>query len=100
MDVVRGDLGRPVALEHAAVEVADDQVGSANLLEGQSEGIDDEAVVEARHHRREVIADALFHAEPRSHAKAGGEVDAGLPHLGRVEQAWIDLVSCGVVHRQ
>ncbi len=74
MDVERGRLGRALAVEHVAVEIADQELGRRQLAEGVAVWIDQEEIVMAGQHGREMVADALLKTIARGHAEAGREV--------------------------
>ncbi len=81
MDVEGRGLGGAVALDDMAMIVADEQRRRRDLGKGEAIGIDEEQVVIARHHGREVVADALVHAEQRRLPEARRKIDARRPHV-------------------
>jgi len=74
VDVERGCLRLAIAVEHMAVEIADQEFGRSQLAEGVAVRIDQEEVVMAGHNGRKMVADALLEAVARSHAEAGGKI--------------------------
>ena len=78
MDIEGRRLHRALALHHVAVEITDQQARGGDLVEAIAERVDEEELIAARHHGREMVADTLVHAEPRGLAQAGGEVESRL----------------------
>ena len=85
VDVEGGILRHAVAGHDVAVEVADQQARGGDFGERPAVRVDQEQVVPARNHERQMVADALVQAHPGGGAEAGGEVHARLPDVGAVE---------------
>src|SRR3546814_6498873 len=66
VDAEGGGLQLPVALQHAPVEVHQQQVAGAELRPVLAEGVDQEGVRPLRRREAEVVADALVEIEARS----------------------------------
>ncbi len=69
--------------QHVAVVVDLDQARGGDLLVEHAVGVDQEMVGLARHAHRDVVGDQVGHAVDVHQPVAGGEIDAGLPFLGR-----------------
>src|SRR5690606_38145941 len=76
-----GRFDRVVALDDVALSIGQQDAGSRDLRPMQAMGVHQEAVVADR--QAEMIADALVEAVAHRPAEGGGEIDAGLPQLGR-----------------
>ena len=91
VNVERGRFGQHVSRDHVAMKIADDQRRCRDLGERETMGIDQEDIVSAGDHEREMIANTLVQTEPGRHPKTRREVDAGLGKGLDVEIAEIDF---------
>ena len=73
VDGERGRVDRPVALDHLAVVVDQDQVGDPDVAEVHAEGVDPEVVESLGVAGGDVAGHALVEAELREQAEGGGQ---------------------------
>src|SRR3546814_7777281 len=97
VDAEGGGLQLPVALQHAPVEVHQQQVAGAELRPVLAEGVDQEGVRPLRRREAEVVADALVEIEAGRQAQRRSQIDPRpgqrVVHSSRSEEHTSELQS-------
>jgi len=74
---------RRLGIDRGAIQVHLDQRRGRDLLVERAEGVEQEMRLGPRDAGRNVVVDQVVHAEMRDQPVGGGQVDPGLPFIGR-----------------